>query len=177
MKNLQSLNEWILNENNRTKYSYGCVMLQAPIKEMKDFQLRIEDEDLHEYGKEKDPHVTILYGIHDDETSLDEIKALFSKLGKQEIEISLTEINLFENEEYDVVKINIESVDLHFLNKELRKLPHTSSFPDYKPHMTIAYVKPGTGKKYVEKFEKQLFYKFNRIEYSMADGTKKYFEI
>jgi 2'-5' RNA ligase len=35
------------------------------------------------------------------------------------------------------------------INEKLSILPHTTDFPDYNPHITIAYVKKGKGKKYV----------------------------
>jgi hypothetical protein len=40
---------------------------------------------------------------------------------------------------------------MHKINKELReKLDYTSSFPNYIPHATVGYLKPGTGKKYLK---------------------------
>ncbi len=52
------------------------------------------------------------------------------------------------------------------------KLPHTTDYPDYHPHTTIAYVKPGEGKKYVGKIDKPIMVKPNKIVYSKADGSK-----
>lgn len=31
-----------------------------------------------------------------------------------------------------------------------KKLEFTNSYPDYIPHMTVAYLKPGMGKKYTK---------------------------
>ena len=35
----------------------------------------------------------------------------------------------------------------------MKELPNTSKFPEYHPHITIAYVKSGKGKNYVKSFE------------------------
>lgn len=49
----------------------------------------------------------------------------------------------------DVVKIDVGGPDLHALNKKIADaLPHTSTHPTYQPHITVAYVEPGTGQKY-----------------------------
>ena len=37
----------------------------------------------------------------------------------------------------------------------MKRFPHTSDFPNYHPHMTIAYVKKGTGKYYIKDFKKE----------------------
>ena len=57
--------------------------------------------------------------------------------------------NIFTNDDYDVVKIDVSGSELHQLNKKLQVLPHTNNYPKYQPHVTIAYVKKGQGKKYV----------------------------
>lgn len=48
----------------------------------------------------------------------------------------------------DVVKININSPDLHRLNKLISDLPHTDTHPTYQPHITLAYVPAGQGSYY-----------------------------
>jgi hypothetical protein len=52
---------------------------------------------------------------------------------------------------YDVLKFDVNGPNLHDANGELRKFPHTNNFPDYHPHLTIAYLKPGMGPRYVRK--------------------------
>jgi hypothetical protein len=59
------------------------------------------------------------------------------------------------------------------VNAELAKLPHTTNFPDYHPHATIGYLKPGTGKKYVELFkDKQYEVVPEKIVYSKPGGER-----
>ena len=49
----------------------------------------------------------------------------------------------------DVLKVDVEGEDLHRLNGVLAGLPHVDTQPTYRPHATIAYLKPGTGAIYV----------------------------
>lgn len=118
------------------------------------FAQEIPDADLYsekdengkeDYGRETQPHVTVLYGL----TQHDPKKA--AKFVEQfgPITVTLGKTSLFENEKYDVLKVEVEGADLRKLNAQLRKLPNENKFPDYKPHMTIAYLKKGEGKKYV----------------------------
>lgn len=63
-------------------------------------------------------------------------------------------MNVFENEEYDVLYFSVETGNnlLGKANELLRTLPHESMYKDYIPHATIAYLKKGMGKKYVDQF-------------------------
>jgi hypothetical protein len=55
----------------------------------------------------------------------------------------------------------------------LKKFPFTSDYPDYHPHITLAFVKPGKGKKYELKFEEPLEVKdLVDVTYSLADKSK-----
>lgn len=68
-------------------------------------------------------------------------------------EIEVSNISLFDtNPEYEVLKFEAFNPDLFRINAQLKEFPHTSNFPDYKAHLTIAYLKKGTGKKYVAMF-------------------------
>lgn len=51
--------------------------------------------------------------------------------------------------EYDVVKVDVDSADLHRLHQRIADaLPHTDTHPKYVPHLTLAYVKAGRGAKH-----------------------------
>jgi 2'-5' RNA ligase len=81
--------------------------------------------------------------------------------------------SLFENEQYDVLKFDVQNSALYEINAKLCELPHTTNFPDYHPHATIGYLKPGAGKKYVEKFKnKEYEVTPNRIVYSKPNGGR-----
>ena len=48
------------------------------------------------------------------------------------------------NDEYDVVIIKVISDDLHRLHKDIKKeIDVEETYPEYKPHCCIAYVKKG----------------------------------
>lgn len=106
----------------------------------------IPDDALASDGREDHVHVTVKYGIHiSDPTAIQahlaKLKPLKARLGK---------VTLFDTSpEHDVVKIDVVSSDLHRLNKHISKnFEVTDTYPDYKPHVTIAYVKKGLGSKY-----------------------------
>ena len=66
------------------------------------------------------------------------------------VKFKLGRISAFDNnEEYDVIKVEVISPDLHRLHKSLKALPHHDKHPRYQPHVTIAYVKKGKGKRII----------------------------
>jgi hypothetical protein len=157
-------------KDENKKYPYGCAMLHFNFPEMKIFHERIAGDDLANDGIETEPHVTILYGLHSDEIDdNDVIHTCTSGVAS----VLLHNISCFENKDYDVLKFDVRSSFLHGMNEELSKLPHTTDFPDYHPHCTIAYLKPGKGKKYMEEFGERSFEVFpTKVVYSKPDGTK-----
>jgi 2'-5' RNA ligase len=90
------------------------------------------------------------------------------------INIKIKSIGVFEGDDYDVVKLEVEDNEnlTEIRNMLLNKYPNTQSFPDYHPHATLAYVKSGTGKKYTQKLDKPIEYKLDTILYSSVDGNK-----
>mgnify|MGYP000064117304 CR=1 FL=1 len=137
------------NKDNKI-HDYGCAMLYFNVKNWADIISFIDPEDVHEgEGLEDEPHLTLLYGFHKDEVTFDDISKHFK--GIEEIDVEIESVGIFENEKYDVVKFNVKKTeDIMDFNEKLSKLPHTTNFPDYHPHITIGYVKPGTGKKYIK---------------------------
>ena len=136
-------------------YQWGCVMLEVEIDNWKEILDKIDDEDLYmpedeQHGKQKEPHITILYGI-DTKVGDDEVKDIFQNLRKEDFNIQVLDINLFENEDYDVLKIEVKDSLLNNYYNQLKKLPNHSNYPQYNPHVTITYLNSGLGKKYVEK--------------------------
>lgn len=124
-------------------HSYSTVMLEFDgnvRNEISDFINSIDEDDIAEEGKEDNPHVTVLYGLHTG--SAEEIKRFLSE--EKSFEITLGKISKFRtSDEHDVLKIDIESESLKDMNKKLKELPYTSKYSTYRPHATIAYVKKG----------------------------------
>ena len=163
-------------------YDFGCVMLDFDFPALRTFQRDIEPKDVYgqgtvidTYGIVEEHHCTLLYGLHGEVT----LKQVKDVLGAFEYGTYVAHnASLFQQKEYDVFKFEIKGPNLKKINKALRKLPHTSTFKDYKPHMTIAYLKPGKGKKYVDLFE-GLSYSLLpvSITYSRQDGFKHIIDI
>ncbi len=95
-------------------------------------------------GRENDIHITILYGIHSNSPE-HTIKLLKDK---KSFKIKLGKMSIFENQNHDVLKIDVISKTLDNLNKVLKQQVYTSNHNEYIPHVTIAYLKNGKGKKY-----------------------------
>lgn len=139
----------LVTENSAPR-SYSCLMLDCKThkKELKAIQSNIDKADIYDdeegHGLETEPHITVLYGIHEQDP--EKVK---KKLNLFPVTYTFTKLSLFENEKYDVLKCSVESDDLKELNKQCTdNLDYTNSYPDYIPHMTVAYLLPGTGKKY-----------------------------
>jgi 2'-5' RNA ligase len=128
---------------------FSCVMAYLPSEladKIKAVAATISEEDLHEDGREEEPHVTVKWGIHGDDPS--GVRRALE--GRKPISIKLGPLSLFESDKQDVLKADVESPELHEWNAAVnREAPHTDTFPDYHPHVTVAYLKPGIGKKYI----------------------------
>lgn len=94
------------------------------------------------FGRESEMHVTILYGLHDSQPT--EIAEFLES--QEPFEVRLGDVTLFENhDKFDVVKLDASGTGLFKLNRLLRSNFHyTNRFPEYKPHVTIAYVRKDT---------------------------------
>ena len=164
-----------VDEANQT-YDYGCVMVYFDFPAMDILHQKIDEQDLdpNEKGLEDEPHVTLLYGIHSNDVTDEEVKEATRGIAGP---IRLHSIGLFQND-FDVLKFEAENPTLHGCNFNLRQLPHTTSYPDYKPHATIAYLKKGQGQKYIERLsDASHTVTPTHLIYSKPDGSKIKFEL
>jgi len=176
----ESLNEWLFESKNETEETYGYVMLYTNMRDWEEIHTSgIDPEDVYikplddSYGLETEPHMTLLYGIYEDETD-PEIVLNVIKENMEDVTVVISKISIFENEEYDVVKYDIP------LTKQILKyrkifednFENTQDFPEYLPHMTIAYVKPGEGKKYVSDLDEPFKVTFTKGVYSYHEENE-----
>lgn len=130
---------------------FSCVMAPAPAEIadavirwgqmfVTDDELYIPESDPEGFGREKEVHVTVKFGLHDGEPSPDLLRIIEET---QPFEIEIGPCTLFENEEFDVVKFDVDSDALRDLNARISKLPNSDSHPEYSPHITVAYVTKG----------------------------------
>lgn len=144
--------------NESRKYEYGCAMLYFDFPMMNKIHDAIDPNDVYEeedddsFGFETEPHVTLLFGLHQEVTD-EEVKSVINKFRFKPIKLS--KLSMFDNPDYDVLKFDIADDGgghiLYEANKEFKKFPHTSNFPDYHPHMTVGYLKSGKGEKWIKK--------------------------
>jgi len=167
-----------LNESNG--FSLGCVMIEVPVSNWDEIISSINKEDLYtdegKPGIQDNPHVTVLYGLHE-EVSLEQVKSVFEDIDES-IDIKIEGIGIFENEKFDVVKFNVvPSSTLQDLHDKLSEFPNSNEYPEYEPHITLCYTKKGRGKKYEDLEYRHSVENVNEVCYSKPNGSKEYFSI
>lgn len=137
------------------KHDYGCLMVNVEYPEITYIHSLIKTgdiyfgDDVNRYGLEDEPHVTLLYGLLP-EVKLDDIIPYLSEFNIKGVYV--TGISVFENEEFDVLKLDIAMDELGLINRVLSEnLPVVPSEHSYNPHLTLAYLHKGTGQMYVDK--------------------------
>lgn len=149
----------IINEEEKPKYKYGCLMIGLTVGGWNELKDAIDENDLFipgEQGFEDYPHITILYGFHPGSVQPKKLKQFTDQINRDSIMLELSDVSIFENDKFDVLKFGIDDIEgtLNKLNNAVKSsFKNTNKFPDYIPHATIAYLKKGMGKKYVEKFK------------------------
>ena len=137
---------------------------------------KIADEDLAPDGREDQPHITVKYGLHTEDA--EEVRKIVES--EPPITAKLGKTSLFPDRgDGEVVKVDIESEDLRRINKKIADaLEVTDTYPDYNPHVTLAYVKPGKGDKYSGLSDLEgTEITFDQIAFSGKDGSKVEIEL
>lgn len=107
----------------------------------------IYSDETGRYGREKDSHVTVKYGLLTNDAEA--VKKLFAQHKPVKVKFGKTRFFSPPTGLHDVVVIDVSSKDLEELNKAVEAAFEAEDlYPTYEPHATIAYVMPGHGKKY-----------------------------
>lgn len=163
-------------------YDYSCLMAEIPddmAQEIIAIADSIPDEyiyepDNEEKGRTKHCHITVKFGIHT--TNLADVERVVA--GSPLLSATLGRITAFNNEDFVVLKVSVQSEDLTKLNGRIRQeLECTDTFPDYKPHITVAYLKKDERNPYYyQEFCSNDFLgreiQIDRLTFSTPKGTK-----
>lgn len=130
----------------KVAYSYSCLMAELPrplANKVREYAASIPDRFIYqsrdgEQGREDHPHITVKYGIH----TMD-LKDIVDLLDSQPpIRVRLGHITSFLTEKYIVLKVSVQGDGLFALNRKVcNTLECTDTFPEYRPHITIAYMR------------------------------------
>ena len=174
-----SLND-VAKREAEHKYSFGSTQhtitdpaTNASIDHLRD---RISGEDLAGDGKDIDAnHVTVRYGIKGGDNAgikdfLSKQSPFYAKLGPTDA------FPPSENSNGAAPVIApVESDGLRKLNADIEKHGDfkESDFPDYKPHVTVAYVKPEAAEKYKGMPAEGNPFLVDHVDISDRDGNKE----
>lgn len=145
----------------------GCVMLSTPMMEEVVERMHDDLERIligHGYRRDEDfefdkyTHITVAFGINI-QTDINLIKEIVRNRPSY---FQITELSLFENEVFDIIKFDVMSSDLRILNHIIRsKMEVKSTFNEYHPHLTVAYVPKGMGIELIARLNKLLYEEMN----------------
>lgn len=128
------------------KFSSTQFNLPADLaKQVKEHGKKIPNFALYGDGRENESHVTLLWGIEVAKPDA----AIRNAIGMTPaFKIKLGKTSHFpDSGDGDVVKVDIHSPELHAMHHKLASVtPTTKTHPDYIPHCTVAYCKPGLGR-------------------------------
>lgn len=117
----------------------GVVMLEVPpdvASRIKSLSGSIPKDMLAGDGVEEWPHITLLYGIYG---SIDQALSAVQALPSVEVEVG--PMGYFRNPDKSVCKLEVRSAKLHEMHRKLADaLPNEQKWPEYQPHITLAYV-------------------------------------
>lgn len=111
-----------------------------------------EQEDL---GYEQEEHCTVFYGLNND-SDLFIIKRFVNDNYPQPFILKTSHLHIFENVEEgecDCLVLKCQPCkELEMINQWIKQMfPNTQTYNEYVPHITLAYIKKGTCKEFLNK--------------------------
>ena len=157
--------------------AFLMVQYQMP-EAILELQRQIDPKDLSvsqkafTYGLETEPHVTIAPCLRNN-VKLDNLKKFLLPLDEYTIE--LVNLEVFENKDFDVLHFVVKSDALHSTyNVFAENYKVGGKYPDYNPHITVAYLKKGKGRAYTKlKFASPLTMKPSNFAFSHLVDKKR----
>lgn len=97
-------------------------------------------------GVQDEGHVTLLYGLLPDLVDRAAVDEVLAGWVPPVVESTGFEVfpSPFPDEPYECVVARVDDSRLLDAHQRLSLLPHINTYPDYKAHVTLAYVKKGT---------------------------------
>jgi hypothetical protein len=153
------LYENILNEsvNRKNDEDYrNCLFLRYNLPFVEKIRDAIDPKDLYINekegieGYETDTHVTVFFGLHHSYNTVDCCFSTFeNQIKTADVKTLFNGISFFENEKFDVMKLDVVSPVIEDANRLIRyRSDCNNRFKNFIPHCTIAYLKKGMAKKY-----------------------------
>ena len=148
--------------NDSFKYENGCIMLELPIEGWDEVLCSIDEDDIYDeestkmpFGLQENPHLTLLYTVKKT-IKYDFVKRKLDQIVNKDepINISINTIEVFESGNYDILVFRVDDNEyLTKIHEHLKRtIPNYNVHKDFKLHITIGYLKKGTGDKYRRKF-------------------------
>lgn len=146
----------------------GCIMLDVEEIKVSDVideaDLYVSDDPDHQYVKgivsEDVPHVTLLYGLMSSGPSIKKhVDTVLKDWSVDTVEIANVSFFYGDGKEgfVTIVAELVVTSELLEGNARLRFLPHIDTFPEYKPHITLAYVSDKSDyQSYIETLNEEL---------------------
>lgn len=171
VKSLNDKRNTIMNKLLYDKSSY-CIMMI--LKDNSNFFREIQnsidaeaiyygDDPQRTFGIEHERHCTLFFAF-DTTHQKEDVQSLHQRIEDITLpninDINLLKFEVFEASDYDVIVAKIKNETFSAINKiyvdSFDKVGVTPTFSEYKPHVTVGYVKKGLGKKYVDIFNNLL---------------------